>query len=437
MVQILITKKRNKIMKKIMAGMVAWLLLSVTPTTETEALTNPFTAIKNKVNEAKLSKDASSVASNMLGLDVNERKNIVNSITEFTKSLQNLQKGLEKAKTDMRTQSVNIKTFDSSRSSAVGALAIELVVTDLIEKVKILILLVGAMKSGIQNLEKAKQTGDANAVAGLQQFRLMRDLARLIPLMVVTAKAYVALGGKFVDTIKMDMVNSGKIATILNTVVTLINDNVTKGILKTSKKGLSSVMSDFEGSVGELEEKVQDAEIAVIFEENKDNLKQILKFLNLLKEIFESSIKYANGDIGDLENLARECEKDLGTGEDRDDNSVSISNDRYLPKSGNNGREYSGRRQTVDYKGVNGGGESSEFGGSSNTNNSGGYGEQSGMMKQRDWYKADDEKMDRNNFNNSIGVKRNDSINNMSRANSSGSFGNFANNSIRNSGNFR
>lgn len=308
-------------MKIITTGIVISMLLSSALTTDTEALTNPFTALRNKVSEVKEninnkknSKDESSVAYSVFQLSSSERKSILNNLTEFSKSLQNVQKGLEKAKDDIRKQSVDIKTFDYSRSSVVGALSIELVVTDLIEKIKILIVLNDTLKSGIQSIEKSKQNGDKNLVAGLQQFRLAKDLASIIPLMVAICKAVIALWGKFALYNGKDMSNSGKIASILSTFTKLIEENVTKKLLKSKKKGFSDVAENWSDDIEKLRTNVNDQEIKQILDNNTESFKEAAEFFDLIPKVFEAGINYAKGSTDSLKGLSSECEKSLGNG---------------------------------------------------------------------------------------------------------------------------
>lgn len=274
-------------MKKLTTCVLSAGILMLTGLSDTEALFG-----KKAVN-------TETVAYTIFGADTTD---LINAADKLKSGLTDAKKGITTAIVDMKKQTIDLKTFDTT-STVVPIVFISERLANIATSFETIASLLEKEIDGLKSINKAKSAGNANEVAGRQGIRLSRKVMKVMEADLASTRANFALIGKLCKG-EIRISNAGAIKTILEKHLT----NITN-----AKKNIVDQITKYEEESTKIANSAKDKEILGLFKVSKSYIAAEKDIINLYVQLLQHVITYAKtGDSSDLEEFSSKCEELLG-----------------------------------------------------------------------------------------------------------------------------
>ena len=271
-------------MRKLTTCVLSAGILMLTGLSDTEALFG-----KKAVN-------TETVAYTIFGADTTD---LINAADKLKSGLTDAKKGITTAIVDMKKQTIDLKTFDTT-STVVPIVFISERLANIATSFETIASLLEKEIDGLKSINKAKSAGNANEVAGRQGIRLSR---KVMEADLASTRANFALIGKLCKG-EIRISNAGAIKTILEKHLT----NITN-----AKKNIVDQITKYEEESTKIANSAKDKEILGLFKVSKSYIVAEKDIINLYVQLLQHVITYAKtGDSSDLEEFSSKCEELLG-----------------------------------------------------------------------------------------------------------------------------
>lgn len=274
-------------MRKLTTCVLSAGILMLTGLSDTEALFG-----KKAVN-------TETVAYTIFGADTTD---LINAADKLKSGLTDAKKGISTAIVDMKKQTIDVKTFDTT-STVVPIVFISERLANIATSFETIASLLEKEIDGLKSINKAKSAGNANEVAGRQGIRLSRKVMKVMEADLASTRANFALIGKLCKG-ETRISNAGAIKTILEKQLT----NITS-----AKKNIVDQIAKYEEESTKIANSAKDKEILGLFKLSKNYIAAEKDIINLYVQLLQHVITYAKtGDSSDLEEFSSKCEELLG-----------------------------------------------------------------------------------------------------------------------------
>ena len=239
------------------------------------------------------------VAYTIFGADTTD---LINAADKLKSGLTDAKKGITTAIVDMKKQTIDLKTFDTT-STVVPIVFISERLANIATSFETIASLLEKEIDGLKSINKAKSAGNANEVAGRQGIRLSRKVMKVMEADLASTRANFALIGKLCKG-EIRISNAGAIKTILEKHLT----NITN-----AKKNIVDQITKYEEESTKIANSAKDKEILGLFKVSKSYIAAEKDIINLYVQLLQHVITYAKtGDSSDLEEFSSKCEELLG-----------------------------------------------------------------------------------------------------------------------------
>lgn len=227
---------------------------------------------------------------------------LIKAADKLKSGLTDAKKGINSAIIDMKKQTIDVKTFDTT-STVVPIVFISERLANIATSFETIASLLEKEIDGLKSINKAKSAGNANEVAGRQGIRLSRKVMKVMEADLASTRANFALIGKLCKG-EIRISNAGAIKTILEKQLA----NVTN-----AKKNLVEQIAKYEEESSKIASSAKDKEMLGLFRVSKNYIAAAKDIINLYVQLLQHVITYAKtGDSSDLEAFSKKCEELLG-----------------------------------------------------------------------------------------------------------------------------
>ena len=224
---------------------------------------------------------------------------LINAADKLKSGLTDAKKGISTAIVDMKKQTIDVKTFDTT-STVVPIVFISERLANIATSFETIASLLEKEIDGLKSINKAKSAGNANEVAGRQGIRLSRKVMKVMEADLASTRANFALIGKLCKG-EIRISNAGAIKTILEKQLT----NITS-----AKKNIVDQIAKYEEESTKIANSAKDKEILGLFKLSKNYIAAEKDIINLYVQLLQHVITYAKtGDSSDLEEFSSKCEE--------------------------------------------------------------------------------------------------------------------------------
>ena len=218
------------------------------------------------------------VAYTIFGADTTD---LINAADKLKSGLTDAKKGISTAIVDMKKQTIDVKTFDTT-STVVPIVFISERLANIATSFETIASLLEKEIDGLKSINKAKSAGNANEVAGRQGIRLSRKVMKVMEADLASTRANFALIGKLCKG-EIRISNAGAIKTILEKQLT----NITS-----AKKNIVDQIAKYEEESTKIANSAKDKEILGLFKLSKNYIAAEKDIINLYVQLLQHVITY-------------------------------------------------------------------------------------------------------------------------------------------------